>query len=514
MNYKMLLCGVALCPCYSLIAQNDASEHPNVLFILTDQWRRQALGYMDEDPVFTPNLDSLVRWAVSFDNAVSSNPVSGPNRACIFTGKYTINNGLWANSTCVDPDEPSAMGKVFKDAGYRTGYIGKWHMNGINDMVTDSSRRLGFDYWYQSIAHNHFRSWYYAPEVSQTDRFYKKGWGPTFETDLAIEYMSEDSGKPFCLVVSYAPPHTGGGIGFEDRYQPGKPLKYGYGYAGPKEYEALYSDKDYSRELIRPNVLPTGNDPRTDNYAHAVPGYFGAVSSLDYEIGRLLKYLESTGKLENTLIVFTSDHGEMMGSHGLMTKGVPYEESEGVPMIFAWKGKIIPARNSCVFSSIDILPTVAALAGVDVCGVDGVDYSPMLLGNKFKTPEYVFTEFNFGGIGEVGRPWRAVFSEEYVYILAGPSRLRSEFLTEGYALFDRKKDPYQLHPILKGMGYDRIIDKYHKIMEKHLQSTGDRFIVDMWNVETEELPVKPHLNKENFDPNLTPEALAKKRSKK
>lgn len=499
-------------PLYAGHGNTAGYDRPNVLFIVADQWRKQALGYMDEDPVKTPNLDKLSGWSASFDNAVSSNPVSGPNRACIFTGKYTINNGLWANKTCVDPGEQSAMGTVFKKAGYRTGYIGKWHMNGFDDMVTDSTRRLGFDFWYQSIAHNHFWSWYYAPSVDAENRFRKKGWGPTHETDLAIEFM-KGSDEPFCLVVSYAPPHTGGGPGFEDRYQPGKPYHLGYGYAGPAEYEALYTD-DYEKHKIRPNVKPTGNIPETMSYAHAVPGYFGAVTALDHEIGRLVDYLDSAGKLENTIIVFTSDHGEMMGSQGLMTKGVPFEESEGVPMLFAWKGHIAPARYGCVFSSIDIMPTLAALAGLDAPGADGVDYSSLLYGKRFRTPEYVFTEFNFGGIGEKARPWRAVFSEDYVYILAGPCRMRYEFFPEGYVLFDRKNDPYQLHPITRGMGYDKVIDKYHKILASHLEDTGDRFMEDMWNVSEEELPDKPHLNKENPDPNLKPGAVESRQKAK
>ncbi|MGM9741522.1 MAG: sulfatase [Candidatus Cryptobacteroides sp.] len=514
----LYLGGLALSTCPAGGAEPSAKEQekqiearrPNVVFILADQWRKQALGYMGEDPVLTPNLDAMAARSVSFDNAVSSNPVSGPNRACIFTGKYTINNGLWANSTCVDPLEPSAMGKIFKDAGYRTGYIGKWHMNGMDDMVKDPSRRLGFDFWYQSLAHNHFSSWYYAPDIDPEHKVRRKGWGPSFETDLALEFMGKESDSPFCLVVSYAPPHTGGGPGYEDRYQPGKPYKLGYGYAAPEEYEALYQ-KDYEKEKIRPNIKPTGKNPGTMSYAHAVPGYFGAVTALDYEIGRILNWLEETGEIDNTLIVFTSDHGEMMGSQGLMTKGVPFEESEGVPMLFMWKGRISPSRQSCVFSSIDIIPTLASLAGVACPEVDGTDYSGLLLGRKFRAPEYVFTEFNFGGIGEKGRPWRAVFSEDYVYVLAGPSRLRDEFLTEGYALFDRKNDPYQMNPIVKGMGYDAVIKKYHKVLSAHLAGTGDRFMSEMWNVSLKNLPEKPFLNKENYDPNLTPATLEVKK---
>ena len=476
-------------------------KRPNVILLLSDQWRKQALGYMNEDPVQTPNIDGLSKWAVSFDNAVATNPVSGPNRACIFTGKYTINNGCWANGVPIDPNEESSMGRLFKDAGYSTGFIGKWHMNGVDDMVVDPASRQGFDYWYQSLGHGHFKSWYYAPGVDPKDRFQVEMWGPTHETNLAIDFMDDKKGdkEPFCLVVSYAPPHTGGGVGFEDRYQPGKKMRCGYGYAGPAEFEALYTD-DYSKNKIRANIKPTGNYEGTDDYAHAVPGYFGAVTSVDHEIGRVIDYLEANGMLENTIIVITADHGEMMGSHGLMTKGVPFEESVGVPMLFAWKGHIEPKREKCMFNSIDILPTIVDAVGLQTPeSTDGVSYAELLLEGKQKSPKYAFTKFNFGGVGETARPWRSVVSEDFVYVLAAESKLKTNFFPEGYAIFDMKKDPYQLNPILKGGGYDKVIDKYHTILTEHLVSLGDDFMNSMWSVK--ELPMKPSLNKENFDPN-------------
>ena len=479
----------------------SVSERPNVLFICADQWRRQAVGFMGEDPIVTPNLDAMSKWCASFDHAISNNPVSGPNRACMFTGKYTIHNGLWANNTSVDPEEKSAMGTVFKNAGYDTGYIGKWHMNGMVDAVKDPSRRLGFDYWYQSIAHTHFDQRYYAPAISE-EIFHVKEWSPTHETDLAIEYMKDhQNGKPYCLVVSFAPPHTAGGYGYEDRYQPGKALKLGYGYGGPREFEALYTD-DYEKHPIRPNVMATGTDPNTCSSAPVVAGYFGAVTSIDHEIGRMIDYLEESGQLENTIIVVTADHGEMMGSQGMMTKGVPYEESAGIPMMFAWKGKIKAARRHDMISSIDLVPTMAGLADVTCEGADGLDFSDLLLGKKFNSPEYSFSEFNYGGIGARCRPWRAIYTQDYVYILCGPGKLREEHIQEGYVLYDLKKDPYQLHPILKGMGYDKVIAKMHKALAAHLDENHDPFINDLWNTTTDALPLKPYMNKYNYDPNL------------
>lgn len=114
------------------------------------------------------------------------------------------------------------MGRVFKAAGYATAYIGKWHLNGMNDHVTDSVRRQGFDYFVQSMGHQPFFQGYYVQD--DKERTYIKGWAPTYETQLGIEFIEKQktSEQPFCLVLSYNPPHTGGGPGFEDRYQPGK----------------------------------------------------------------------------------------------------------------------------------------------------------------------------------------------------------------------------------------------------------------------------------------------------
>lgn len=513
---KILFGSLATLPfmCSGVAFASDASKSPNVVLLLTDQWRKQALGFMGEDPVQTPNIDKLATWGVSFDNAVATNPVSGPNRACILTGKYTINNGTWANGVPVDPNEESSVGRLFKDAGYATGYIGKWHMNGLDDMVVDPSRRQGFDYWYQSMGHGHFKSWYYAPHIDKDKKFQIEAWGPTHETNLAIDFIDDKKGdnNPFCLMVSYAPPHTGGGVGFEDRYQPGKKMKRGYGYAGPAEFEAIYTD-DYSKNKIRPNIKPTGNYEGTDDYAHAVPGYFGAVTSIDHEIGRIIDHLEANNLLENTIIVVTADHGEMMGSHGLMTKGVPFEESVGVPMLFAWRGKIKAERHKCIFNSIDILPTLVESANLEIPeSTDGTSYAPLLLRGRQNTPKYAFTQFNFGGVGEKCRPWRSVVSEDFVYVLVGESKLKSGFFPEGYALFDMKKDPYQLNPILKNGGYDKIIDKYHNTLIDHLASLGDDFINSMWAVD--ELPMKPSLNKENFDPNYKKMMILKNKRKK
>lgn len=471
----------------SVAAQQNKKQEkkPNLIFVLTDQWRKQALGFKGEDPVQTPNLDKFASWAVSFDNATSCRPVSGPGRACLFTGKYPINNGVFANSVPLDVDEES-MGKIYKAAGYKTGYIGKWHLNGLDDRVTDPAHRQGFDYFAQSMGHQPFYQGYYIQD--EKERKFVKGWAPTYETELGIEFIEKQrqGNQPFCLVLSYNPPHTGGGPGFEDRYQPGKKgpdgkHKMGYGYAGPAEYEALYNGIDYERNPIRGNVKTIRRSK--DSSTPAVPGYFGAITAIDNDFGKLINYLETHNLLENTIIVFTSDHGESMGSQGLMTKGTWFEESLGVPCIIGWKGTVSPKREKTVFNSISLMPTLLGLSGLPVPEqVDGIDYSPLLLGKKFQKPEYAFTSFDFGGVAELKAPryWRCVYTEQYTFVLCGINQNR-EFTKDGLVLYDRKKDPLQLNPIYRGMGYDKVIDKLYTVLEAHLKETGDPFITEYWN---------------------------------
>lgn len=483
----------------NIIAKSTENERPNIIFILTDQWRKQSLGFRNEDPVKTPNLDKFATWAFSFDNATTCRPVSGPGRACIFTGKYPINNGVFANGVPLSLDEES-MGKQFKKAGYKTAYIGKWHLNGIDDHVTNPEARQGFDYFVQSMGHVPFRQGYYFQD--DTKRTYVNEWAPTFETRLGIEFIEKhkNDDAPFCLVLSYNPPHTGGGPGFEDRYQPGKLTKnkthkLGYGYAGPKEYEKLYNNIDYDKNPIRGNLRPIRGT--SDTSSSAIPGYFGAITAIDNDFGNLISYLEKNNLLENTIIVFTSDHGESMGSQGLMTKGTWFEESMGVPCLIAWKGKIKHKREKVVFNNIDLMPTLLGLSNIEKPqNIDGTDYSPMLLGEKFKAPQYAFTSFDFGGVMEVkARYWRAIYSSRYTYVLCGMNHNR-HFTKDGMVLYDREKDPLQLNPIYKGMGYDDVINKLHTELIKHLEKTNDPFIREYWNNPNAGYP---SLNKRTID---------------
>lgn len=484
MKKVLLVCGIlvlTLAMARPLISQ----DKPNVILILTDQWRGQAIGIANEDKVFTPRLDEIAASGAWFKNSYAARPICGPNRACIMTGQYPITNGVYGNNVRLSTASET-IGTVSKANGYQTAYIGKWHLDGPDEGYVPPERRSGFDYWIMSNHHLPFNQPYYIQDSRNAVRN-PDSWEPDWITDRAIEYVQSQQNDPFMMVLSYGPPHTGGGVGFEDRWMPGNRdkdgnKKYGYGYAAPSEYENLYPDpQNYPR---RPNVEPVR--PFDDPSWHTLPGYFGAVSSIDHNIGRLVDSLRKYNKFENTIIFFTSDHGEMLGSQGRMTKGIWYEEAVSVPTIVSYPGKIPQTEITNVFSSIDIFPTLCGLAGMEIpAQVQGTDFSAVLKGNTMEEPDYLFTSFDQGSPTENDRSWRGVHTEKYTFVLAKKAMysIRDDIKDDGMVLYDKSADPYQMNPIYKGMGYDRVIDSLYNVLAEHLDRTGDPFIEEQWKAE-------------------------------
>lgn len=469
---------------FALVGKAYGSEtgkkQPNVLFVMCDQFRKQSLGFMGEDPVITPRLDEFAKEGVAFKNALATRPICTPNRAVMLTGQYPINNGVYGNGVRMAVSSIT-MGDAAKQSGYSTGYIGKWHLDGAHEGYVPEERRQGFDHWILESHHNPFQQKYFIGN-SKEPYIAKDSWEPDWVTDKAIDFIQNQSEQPFFLVVSYGPPHTGGGKGFEDRWQPGKrsdgKIKYGYGYAAPKEYEEKYPNPEQIER--RKNVKPVGE--HSDPSWHTLPGYFGAITSIDANFGRLVDELKKQDMYENTIIVFTSDHGEMLGSQGRMTKGIWYEESVGIPFLIAYPDEVKPSTNNIPFGTTDMMPTVLGLMGAEIPEeVDGTDFSPYLKGQNMQLPEAAFLSFDQGSPGTRDRSWRAIKTERYTFVMAKESRYSaSDPLKDGIVLYDNEKDPFQMNPIFKGMGADKEIERLQNMLIEHLQATNDKFVEKQW----------------------------------
>jgi len=459
-----------------------AQKQPNILWIMADQWRMQALGFMNMDKVETPNLDKFATQGTVCMRAISTVPVCSPNRSCLFSGKYSLHNGVLCNDTTLMP-EKLALGDFCKAAGYQTAYLGKWHMGfrsqpGSDHNYTPPELRHGFDHWKVEMVHQPFSQPYF--EGANLNPTREGTWEPETLADSAIDYMGKrDATKPFCMVVSFGPPHTGGGEGFEGRFIPGKEGRGGkpdrYGYAAPAEYEALYAQggKYYTRP-IRGNAPPTPDWDRSK----ATQGYFGAITSIDKAIGRILDSVDKQGLAQDTIVVFLADHGDMMGSHGRFGKEQFYQESAGIPMIFRWPGHIPAGKYEAPVGSIDLLPTLMALSGTPCHGLDGVDLSAQLTGKSASGPEYTHGSFFMGGYGEHGNQFRAIYTPRYTYSL-NHGRYTDFFGPE--VMFDIEKDPLEMNPIKRGMKQDALMDDFKKRVVAHLNDLQDPFMQKMWS---------------------------------
>ncbi len=459
-------------------------KRKNVIFVMTDQWRYHAQGFAKSDPVKTPHLDQFAARSFTFHNAIASSPVCCPNRACWMTGLYHQNHGVMKNEdTAVRPEQ--ILVSNFKREGYSTAYIGKWHLSGKTprSQPTPVALRKDFDYWYRVKNHTHFRLEY---DDNGEMKNYGRGWQPSHEVDKAIEYLKQPRENPFFMVLSFGPPHNGTYPGSgQKRHTPGdySHRANGYGYYAPAEFEAPYtglSEQDM-RANIRPVPVTDGPVPgETESVLGAVPGYFGACSAIDADFGRLLTYLKTSGLEDDTIVVFTSDHGEMLGSHGLMTKGVSFEESIRVPLSIYVPG-LIGRNEQRLFNSPDVLPTLMGLTDVKCrqAGLDGLDHSAYLRGDKNGGREPELAYIGYGN-------FRGFRTKRYTYVasLMGGGNLRGREAyyarsvlgrNTDHLLFDLHNDPLQLKPIQFGDSShsDSLIDEFHGELRSQLAQRGE-----------------------------------------
>ncbi|MBL7153838.1 MAG: sulfatase-like hydrolase/transferase [Phycisphaerae bacterium] len=383
------------------------ARRPNVLFVLADQWRYCSAGHANHPDtlVQTPNLDKLAEQGVRWSRCYSAHPLCTPNRAAIITGRFPHETGMIGNSLMLPPSE-RCIADVFGEAGYRTHYIGKWHMDGEAKpgFVPQNWRRRGFQTF---VGFNRGHFYYDSPtfsddgvRMSATGEYTPGQYEPTFQTDLAIDFIKQNKDRPFFCFLSWGPPHT--------PYNP------------PEGFD-MYNSEDV---VFRPNVVG-GNRSSLANY-------FGLCTSLDHEFGRLMQTLKQLRLDDNTLIVFTSDHGDGHQSHGIAHKNEPEEESCHVPLIMRLPGRFKAGREAeNLISSIDLMPTILSICSLQVPRTcTGKDKSAALLGQE-AADESIYAE-------KAG-DWRAVLMGAHKFVVESVDGVQT-----ATKLFDLANDPYEM----------------------------------------------------------------------
>jgi arylsulfatase A-like enzyme len=451
-----------------------AASRPNVLFVIADQHRRSSMGYVDSpETVRTPRLDRFSQQSVDCRHAMSNFPLCGPWRGMAFSGQRCFSNGVVQNNESFFPDTTTLF-DCFNDAGYRCDYIGKWHLSmkfkqaderpqrfwkwhvdpetGVAYQMLQrvpSTDRPKFDYWLGNEAYNDlFSRCYYENDDEQPT--IGRGWQPEFEIDRAVQRLQHHAKEsaPFAMVVSINPPHPG------EIYTGDGPLPIFHGYHAPEDFLKQYHGR---MTTDRPNYRALTNRHNT-LVAAQVPGYYGAITSVDQEFGRLLDGLEQAGLDDDTIVIYAADHGEMMGSHGDMGKRLWFEESVNVPLLIRWPKKLKPAQIDTVFGAQDIMPTLLGMCGLPIPeSVEGRDFSADFTAGRSDQSHDQLLEYtsSFDRVSPMATDyqqrtsrwfrlsegeWRAVRTLDATYCIQLFRGTTTRYL------YDLRRDPFQVDP--------------------------------------------------------------------
>jgi arylsulfatase A-like enzyme len=444
-------------------------SQPNVLVIITDDQRWDAMSCMGHPVLKTPNLDRLAAEGARFANAFVTTSLCSPSRATMMSGLYAHRHGVLNNFTEY-PDALPSYPKRLREAGYETAYFGKWHMGETND-----APRSGFDFWMSHAGQGRYfdNTW----NINGRREFIK-GYYTTVVTDHAVRWLRRRHDRPFCLVLGQKAPH-GGPIEPEPKYAHAfdqSPIQK------PLNYDAWRDGKPAWLAESFPTWHGAGGPLyNIKDYGKFVRSYLGTLLSVDDSVGRLYEALRETGQLDRTLIVFTSDNGFALGEHGRVDKRTMYEESIRVPLIVRYpplvsKGKVIKD----MVLNLDLAPSILDLCGAPpLADIDGWSWKPLLEGNTrgWRTAWIYFynyeSEFpytpNVRGIRTAD--WK------YIYYPSGdgePSRYTAE-------LYKLNADPLEFRNLVAdptlAKKVEQLKQEMARLMAKH-KAIPDRMPVD------------------------------------
>lgn len=469
----------ALLICELSVAQ---IQRPNLIMLVADQLRYESCGYAGDAKAITPNIDRLAADGIDFHNYVVNTPVCAATRATLWTGKYASTHGMVVNELRLNPNH-DALGHLLTAKGYTCDYIGKWHLWANqagrhqlpeNSFVPPGPYRFGFDGFWAAYNFNHgnFKAFYFRDTPVRKEI---TGWAPVLFTDMAINRIERhaETKKPFAMVVSYSPPH--------DPWTKDNVPPWWYDRFRDVEFElpSTWSDTPDSH-------MDRNTDPQRwlEYWKPKLPElmrvYYAMTAALDEQIGRLLQSLEDSGMADNTIVIFTSDHGEQFGANARVFKMTFFDKSARVPMLMRWPGKIPAGRrsNACM-SAVDVMPTICGMVGVGYPdAVDGVDISDATRVDCSCEPDFAFLQ----GMGHTfqwkdGFEWRAIRDQQFTY---------ARYLADGEELlFDNKADPQQSTNLADSPSHASDLKRLRQAMAEKMLAVGDKFQVctsyrDQW----------------------------------
>ena len=437
---------------------------PNLIVLLSDQLRRQALGVHGDPDARTPHLDAFAQQGVRFDNACSTYPICVPFRFTLMTGEYAhvrkVPGIEYAMST-----EERTLADEFNEAGYETIYVGKWHLDGghgrlgsavqVNRTRIPRSRQGRWQKWYGfELRNDPFDTCYFEdddPTPKKIDGYQTDG---LFQ--IGMDHIKDRvDDRPFCMVISVEPPHDP--------------------FVAPEDVQSAWE----ARDIVLPENFDVADPVQRETFILNRKRYNAMVENLDANVGKMMAFLKAEGLSDDTVVVFLSDHGELAGAHGLRAKQWPYEESVGIPLM-VWDPRIRERAGTVIEDPTcteDLFPTLLGLAGlVPKNEVPGTNLTPLIHGDVDALDrEGVLLEF----VAELReRPpffdevWRGFRTRDYKYTVKG-----NNMGGRPWQFFDLKNDPGEMNNLVDDPNYRDQVAHHHRLLCERMIETEDHFVL-------------------------------------
>jgi arylsulfatase A-like enzyme len=428
-------------------------DFPNLLIIYTDQLSCWALSAYSGTHLSTPHIDSLANEGVLFLNYFTNSAVCTPSRGCFLTGRYPHAHGAYKNNIPMNLDEIT-FAQILKDNGYETGYAGKWHLDGPRRPGwVNPDRAFGFTDNYYMYNRGHWKKIEDSP-MQETDPViypYKViGNETSYPTDWltskTIDFINKPRKVPFCYMVSYPDPHTP--------------------FTVRKPYNTMYNPGSMSFPISVPQELH-------EKLAKLKSQYLGEVKCIDDNVGKIIDALKRGGIYDNTIVVFTTDHGEYMGEHGLMGKNQIYETAIHIPLIIRWPQKIKAGmRIKNILSTVDFQRTILSLMDYKSSGREqGRDASPLLFDKQLSWEDVAHIHHS---------------SLERVHIFTAEFELAYTNRGKNGYLFDRINDPFQMKNLFLDSQYNPVVRKLTDLIFTHhreVNSPAIKWLQNLYDVK-------------------------------
>ena len=426
----------------------NRKRRPNVVVFFTDQQRWDTTGIHGNPLGLTPNFDRMASFGTDVHYSFTCQPVCAPARSCLQSGMYATKTGLYRNDVIALPSQTRTLAHYFRDAGYHTGYIGKWHLGLTEEQAVAPERRGGYQYWLAANALELCSDAYHTVVYDNDCREVKlPGYRVDALTDAAIRYMKDHREEPFFLFLSHLEPHHQNNL---DDYPPPN------GYRSP-----------YTGRWAPPDLQTLGGSS-----GQHLGGYYGMVKRLDEALGRVLDAIESLDLADDTIVMFSSDHGSHFKTRNDEYKRSCHESSIRVPTAFAGPGFNGGGRIGKLVSLIDLPPTILDAAGIEVPpDMQGRSMMPLLRGGQAEWPDEVFVQISESCVG------RAIRTRRWKYAVRAPGKngyehMGSDVYQEEF-LYDLQADPYELNNLAGIKTYDEVSAVLRERLLARMKSAGE-----------------------------------------